>query len=299
MSFTDDTTGGRVIEQGILPVKVALSGTVECGDLIGYASGWKAADMNSSPKNYPELVVAEPGVSGDTVTAYRMAVIDFGSGCTATAGDRVFASTDAGQYVGAASNDQGYCVGSMVDAQKAFVNPFYAFPLLKLPNTEYSNTSGTVTLAQLKGALAATGTASMTGIEVAPKVLDAVAAGTIRGVYVALDLEGTSAGTITTAFAFEGNVGSDSGTARTVTSCYCFRAVNNMHGTVTNGVSAIRIEAAGGNVAWGCVLDLASTQSGIWHDTDTGSGDTEAGYFKVKINGNTRYVVTYSDAPSA
>lgn len=296
MAFVDNTTGGRVILEGSRPVKITLAGTVKVGDLLGYNSGWVAADMNSSPKVYPELVAGGPGVSTDAITAFREAVVDFGSGCTATGGDRVYASTDAGQYVGAASNDQGYCVGVMTTAQIAFINPFYAFPLMKMPNTEYSNTSGTVIVLQLKSALAATGTASMTGLEVAPKVLDAVAAGTIRGMYTAIDLEGTTAGTVTLIEGVEANLGSDSGTVRTVTSAYCFRAVNNLHGTITNGVSAIRLEAPGGNVAWGAVLDLAGTASGVWSDTDTATGDTEAGFFKVKINGNARYVMTYSDA---
>jgi hypothetical protein len=299
MAFADDTTGGRIIKEGVRPVKITLAGTVKVGDLLGYSSGWKAADMNSSPKVYPELVAGGAGVSADVITAFREAVIDFGSDCTATAGDRVFASTDGGQYVGAASNDQGYCVGVMTTAQEAFISPFYAFPLLKLPNTEYSNTSGTVTFQQLKGALAATGTASMTGVEVAPKVLDGVAAATIRGVYVALDIEGTSAGTITNATAVEGNVGSDSGSGRTITTARCFYAVNNCHGTVTNGPCALRVDKAGGTAPWEAVIDLQGTESGLWSDTDTGSGDTEAGYIKVMVNDNARYIVLYSDAPGA
>jgi hypothetical protein len=295
MAFTD-TAADRVILEGKRPVKVALAGTVYKGDLLGYSSGWKEADMDSSPKVYPELIAGEGGVSGDTITAFREVIIDFGSSCTATAGDRVYATTTAGAYVGAASNDQGFAVGEMATARVAFINPMYIFPNFKFPNTEYTNTSGTVTIAQYKAALAATGTASMTGIEVAPKVLDAVAAGTIRGVYVAIDLEGTTAGTVTLIEGVEANLGSDSGTARTVTSAYCFRAVNNLHGTCTNGISVLRVEAAGGTVAWNAVLDLAGTVTGVWSDTDTATGDTEAGFFKVLINGNARYVMTYSDA---
>ena len=296
MAFVDATTGGRVVMDGKGAVSITLSGAVEAGDLIGYSSGWKAADMNSSPKVYPELIAGRTAASADIITAFREASIDFGTGCTATAGDRVFASTDVGEYVGAASNDQGYCVGFMTTAQIAYINPFYAFPLVKLPNTEYSNTSGHVILQQLKGALSATGTASITGIEVAPKVLDGVAAGTVSGVKIALDLEGASAGTITTAQGAEINLGSDSGTVRTVTNAYCIRAINNFHGTVTNGVSVLRVDTKGGNVEWGAVLDLQSTISGVWSDTDTATGDTEAGFFKVLINGNARYVMTYSDA---
>ena len=47
MAFVDATTGGRVIEEGIRPVKITLAGTVKVGDLIGYRYVWKAADMNS------------------------------------------------------------------------------------------------------------------------------------------------------------------------------------------------------------------------------------------------------------
>ncbi len=298
MSFTD-TAADRIILEGNRPVKIALSGAVSRGDLVGYSSGWKAADMNSSPKVYPELVAGETAASGETITAYREAVIDFGSSCTATAGDRVFASSTAGGYDGSASNDQGQAVGEMTTAQIAFVNPRYIFPNTKYPNTEYSATSGTVTVHVVKAALAATGTASICGLEVAPKVLVGVAATQVSGIIVTPDLEGATAGTITYCQGVEVNMGSDSGTVRTVTNAWCFRAGNNFHGTVTNGVSAFRVDTAGGNVAWGAVLDLQSTQSGIWSDTDTGSGDTEAGYFKVLINGNARYVITYSDAPSA
>ncbi len=298
MAFVDNTTGGRVIAQGIDPVKITLTDTCNVGDLIGYASGWKRADMNSSPKVYAELVAGERcSVSGTEIQCYRMAEIDFGSGCTATAGDRVFASTTAGGYVGTTcTDDQGQAVGVMIHAQRAMINPYYVFSNIKIPNVEYSATSGHVIIFQLKSALAGTGTTSLTGIEIAPKVLDAVAAGTISGVKIAIDLEGASAGTVTLAQGIEINLGSDSGTVRTVTSAYSIRLINNFHGTITNGVSGIRFDTSGGNVAWGAVLDLQGTASGIWSDTDTATGDTEAGFFKVKINGNARYVMTYSDA---
>jgi hypothetical protein len=303
MAFADNTTGGRVIIAGFPEhaLKITLTDTCNAGDLIGYASGWKRADTNSSPKVYPELVAAEKcTASGNEIQCYRCAVIDFGSSCTATAGDRVFASNTAGAYEGTTCpNDQGVCVGVMNSTQQAFVNPTYAFGNLKLPNVEYSATSGHVIMVQLKSALAATGTTSLTGIEVTPKVLDAIAAGTISGVKIAIDLEGTSAGTVTLSQGLEINLGSDSGTSRTVTSSYHIRCINNYHGTITNGVSVLRVDTAGGNVNWGAILDLQSTCSGVWSDTDTGSGDTEAGYFKVLINGNARYVVTYSDAPNA
>ncbi|KKK96206.1 hypothetical protein LCGC14_2665120, partial [marine sediment metagenome] len=36
----------------------------------------------------------------------------------------------------------------------------------------------------------------------------------------------------------------------------------------------------------------------VWNDTDTDSGDTEAGYIGVIVNGNTRYILLYSDPPT-
>ena len=46
------------------------------------------------------------------------------------------------------------------------------------------------------------------------------------------------------------------------------------------------------------VLNLTSTLTGVWHGTDSDSGDTEAGYIKVYVNGNARYILLYSDAPT-
>ena len=292
-AFVDNTTGGRIIKEGIRPVQITLSGTVKVGDLIGYSSGWKAADMNSSPKVYPELVAGAPGVSGDVITAFREAVIDLGTGCTATAGDRVYADTDAGEYVGVASNDQGYCVGVMTTAQIAFINPYYAFPLLKMPNTEYSNTSGTVIILQLKSALAGTGTASLVGIEVAPKVLNAIAASQISGVNVAIDLEGASAGLITRIQCFEANVGSDAGTVRTVTTAVCYRAVNNMAGTVTNGPFVIDVDAAGETVAWAAFARLPDAGANQIADLASATATINA-VIKCIVGSTTTYLVGYA-----
>ena len=293
MSFVDNTTGGRVILEGIEPVKVTLAAACKPGDLLGYNSGWVLADTNSSPKVYPELVAGQSGAIADVITAYRKAYVDFGSGCTATAGDRVYASNTAGGYDGVASNDQGACVGVMADAQRAFLNPFYAFPNVKIPNVEYTNTSGTVINLQLKSALAATGTASLTSIELAPKVLAGVAAGTISGVKVAIDLEGLTAGTVTMAQCFEANVGSDSGTVRTVTTAVCYRAINNMHGTVTNGPFVLDVDAAGGNVAWAAFARVPDVGVNGLADLASNASTINA-VIKCVVGSTTTYLVGYA-----
>ena len=289
MAFVDATTGGRVIKEGIRPVKVTLSGAVKVGDLIGYSSGWKAADMNSSPKVYPELIAGSTGASGDEIVAYGGAVIDFGTGCTATAGDKIYSSTDAGQYVGAASNDQARVAGTMVSAQVAFIElEDVVFSGVKT-TTVYTITSGHAIVMQLKPQLSATGTASLTCIELVPKALDAVAGGTIQGITIQVDLEGASAGTITTARGIEVSLGSDSGTVRTVTNAQCFEATNNFHGTITTGPFVIKVNTAGGNVAWAGLV-YAPDDGAIAKYNEDKTGGTK-GWIKCRIGAYTGYIL--------
>jgi len=94
MAFTDDTTGGRIIKEGVGAIKITLSGSVSVGDLVGYSSGWKAADGNASV--YAEFVAGQSGASGDVITAYRAARI--GNLTTGTAGNPVYLSDTAGGY---------------------------------------------------------------------------------------------------------------------------------------------------------------------------------------------------------
>jgi len=292
MAFADVTDGSRVILSGLLPCKVTLGAACKPGDLLGYSSGWKLADANSSPKVYPELVAGESGASGDEITAYRMARVDLGSTCTATAGDKVYVSTTAGGYVGEASNDQAYLVGVMESAQIAFLNPYYAVPAWKVPNYSMTAASGHIIQIQLKPNLSATGTASVTCIELAPKVLDAVAAGTVQGISIALDLEGASAGTITTARGLEINLGSDSGTVRTVTNVHGVEFTNNMHGTVTNGPYCIKVNTHGGNVAWAGFALLPDDD--VIGGTDTNTAGTKNGWVKLVIGSTAAYLRTYT-----
>ncbi len=83
MALTDNTTGGRTIKEGILPVKVTLSDTCEVGDLLG-ASGatWVRALATTPNQIHARLVAGERGISGDIITAYAAAIVyhaDFGA----------------------------------------------------------------------------------------------------------------------------------------------------------------------------------------------------------------------------
>ena len=128
----------------------------------------------------------------------------------------------------------------------------------------------------------------------APKVLDAVAAGTISGIAIAIDLEGASAGTITTARGIEVNLGSDSGTVRTVTNAHCIEATNNLHGTITTGPFVIKVNTHGGNIAW-AGLALLPDDGAIASDGGTPGAVTGAtGWIKVVVGSAVRYIALAS-----
>lgn len=94
MAYADATTGGRILLQGILPVQIVVSEAVEVGDLLGVSSNlWKRADANNSI--YAELVAGTKGASGDTINAYRIAVIGGITG--ATKGNPIYLSDTVGE----------------------------------------------------------------------------------------------------------------------------------------------------------------------------------------------------------
>lgn len=130
MAFVDHTTGGRIILEGIMPIKITLDDTCEVGDLIGYDAitddAWEKADANG--KIPAQLIAGEKcETSGDEITCFKMALIDFTSDCSATPGDVVYLADTAGQYAASASwvpQD----LGQMVSARVAFINPSAQMP---------------------------------------------------------------------------------------------------------------------------------------------------------------------------
>ena len=69
--------------------------------------------------------------------------------------------------------------------------------------------------------------------------------------------------------------------------------------TLTGTFVPIRIEKAEvqtNSQQYDAVLELPSTNSGIWHDPESPS--TTNGFIKVLVNGNARYIQLYSTTPS-
>ena len=123
MAFTDNTTGGRVVRQGILPIKLTITDSCLAGDLIGYDSvsseAWERADANA--KVYASFIAGEDGASGDVITCYRQAYV---SGFTGSAaGKLVYLADTVGQYVGDPDGNYQQCVGICVSDTEALIRP--------------------------------------------------------------------------------------------------------------------------------------------------------------------------------
>jgi len=93
MAYADNTTGGRVIVAGVLPVKITLAEACEVGDLLGYSTGWKRALATTPTCIEARLVAGSRGQTGDVINAYGLAAIEGVSG--ATVGSAVYAAEAA------------------------------------------------------------------------------------------------------------------------------------------------------------------------------------------------------------
>ena len=63
-------------------------------------------------------------------------------------------------------------------------------------------------------------------------------------------------------------------------------------------ISVEKPEAQTNSQNYDGVLDLTSTVAGVWHDDPATEPSTAAGYVKVYVNGNARYIQLYSTAPT-
>ena len=114
MAVTDNTTGGRKIIQGLLPVEVTVSAPVFTGDLIGLSSSdtWVKADAADS--ELAHLIAAHAGLEGERITAYPLAVVQTSS--LDTIGEEIGLSDTEGDIVALGTQEQS--VGFVTDPSK-------------------------------------------------------------------------------------------------------------------------------------------------------------------------------------
>lgn len=175
---------------------------------------------------------------------------------------------------------------------------------VRINSRNFAQTSGSSIGFQSKPAQTVTSTGSVIGGEISPRVNNDIDIANVIGLHVDAYLKGTTAKTVSgDVRGMQIELVTDDAGTNTISgnvSALRIRAAFSAS-TLTGTMEAIRIEKAEAQTNsqnWDSVLTLTSTQTGVWHDTDADSGDTEAGYIKVMVNGNARYILLYSDAPT-
>src|SRR3990167_2610764 len=173
--------------------------------------------------------------------------------------------------------------------------------------TDSTTASGDLIGFQSKPRIGVTGTQSVFGCQVSAQISSGIAltgSGSIIGGHFDVYVRGTAAGTIAgDVRGLQIELTTDDAGVRDITGYVTGLRIRKVFsaGTVTGVQSAIRIEkpeVQTGSETYDAVFDLTSTVTDCWHDTDADTGDTEAGYFAVYVNGNKRYVQLFSDAPT-
>jgi len=136
MAFVETRTD-RIVLSGVGRVEVKLSEAVKAGDCLGDSSGTWVFSAHASAE-HPVLVAGVSGLSGETIVAYMMAVLQVTTTLTnvATLGE-VVALKDTGEYQAAGSNlpDVG-CVASVgSDSLSAII---FVCPMMQLMDTQRS-----------------------------------------------------------------------------------------------------------------------------------------------------------------
>jgi len=121
MAFADLTT--RTILAGYFPQKIAIAAgvaAVKPGDPLGYSTGWKLADGNSSPAIPAQVIAGEGGFAGDKIVVYRTALVDGFAG--GTPGAKVYLSDTVGKYASSASATTPQTLGEMATDTAAWID---------------------------------------------------------------------------------------------------------------------------------------------------------------------------------
>lgn len=173
---------------------------------------------------------------------------------------------------------------------------------VELNSRNFSQTSGDSIGFRVAPAQNVTSTGTLFGGQITPRLNNDIDLANIIGLHVDAYVRGTAAKTISgDVRALQLELVTDDAGTNTVSgdvNAIRVRAAFSAS-TLTGDMVPLKIEVAEtqtNSQQWDAVFELTSTISGVWSDTDTATGDTEAGFFKVIINGNARYVMTFSDA---
>lgn len=102
-----------IILEGYGRTEVLLAAAVKVGDLLGYSLGWVKADADATVPVPARLVAATAGASGETITAFKLAIVD-DQDASLTVDQALYLSGTAGGYTAtapAAAGSLGQVVG--------------------------------------------------------------------------------------------------------------------------------------------------------------------------------------------
>ncbi len=254
-----------------------------------------------------------PHTSGETVWIdkaryFGLAFVTFGS-CTSTS-ELVIPRIDT------ATGDLYYCTNSEWDRRvnvgglkskldlHLLLDTTSDDRAVRLNSRNYSTiTSGGTQLGfSSKPAQAVDSTGTIQGGEISPRMLNGFTAANAIGLFVDVELKGTTARTVSgdiRALNLE-VVADDAGTSTISGNVNAIRIRTAFSATtITGKFVPIRIEAAEtqtNSKVYDAVIQLTGTSNSAW-GTTTNTGDTEAGYFTVMIGTTPYYVQLFSDSP--
>lgn len=170
----------------------------------------------------------------------------------------------------------------------------------RINSKDYAITSGEHCAIQTKPNISVGGTTGITGIESAPRFAAGIAGGKIVGFFANPILKTTAllpGGNLGPMRCFEGKLETGVHSTRTVTVMAVLEAMSDVRGTVSQGPTVLLVNK-GDYKVWESVMELKSTESGVWNDDPGTEPSTAAGYFKVIVNDQVRYVQLYSTGPT-
>lgn len=217
-------------------------------------------------------------------------------GVTATIGD--ITATDGNVVVSATDH---YVISTNIKSpagQHLIINSTDDSKQPRINSRNFAQTSGDSIGFQAKPAQNATSTGTVQGGQISPRVNDTFGLATIIGCHVDAYLKGTTGNLSGDVRVLNLELVTDDAGARNVGGYVtgirlrtCFSA-----GTITGNVTALRVEkpeTQTGSETFTGLFELTSSISGVW-DKTAAVGATQNGYVKVFIDGEARYIPTYT-----
>lgn len=306
MAFDDGT---RTILWASRPIKITLASDCNVGDPIGYKSGWMACnstgDSGTRPV-YAEFVAGQDGASGAEITAYREALIDFGTSCAATESDELYISDTGGDYTVNTADTSGriHSVGFMTSTTQGWVSPSYVgFFSGHIHKTDIAVTAEDWNAFEVRSENTVTTTGEGKAGSFSCRTSSAAGCGTLCGLKVDINRKGTTGNVGTDIRVLHLEAESGSGGTATVTGPVAFIwCKNNMGtGTYSNKFCVIHVTNQGGGKAMDGFLQVNATgNAGVVYSNngmfDSPQTNAEAGYVKIYINTTEYQIPFYNSA---